>query len=81
MNHNIWKKIVCYDSLLQVPFREEKSVQLFRVELFEVTSFKVHTLIFSLKTEILQEFKGQLFSKELFDVLEFLQKTNELIRF
>ena len=22
MNHNIWKKIICYDSLQQVPFRE-----------------------------------------------------------
>ena len=32
-NLNKWtlEKIVCYDSLLQVPFSEEKSVQLFRV--------------------------------------------------
>ena len=28
------KKIVCYDSLLQVPFYEEKSVRLFRVAFF-----------------------------------------------
>ena len=29
------KKNVCYDSLLQVPFCEEKSVQLFRVAFFQ----------------------------------------------
>ena len=32
---NSLKKIVCYDSLLQVPFCEEKSVQLFRVTFFQ----------------------------------------------
>ena len=34
MNHNIWKRNVCYDSLLQVPFCEDESVQLFRVAFF-----------------------------------------------
>ena len=34
MNHNIQKFFKCYDSLLQVPFCEEKSVQLFRVAFF-----------------------------------------------
>jgi hypothetical protein len=28
------KKIICYDSLLQVPFCEDESVQLFRVAFF-----------------------------------------------
>ena len=28
------KKIICYDLLLQVPFCEEKSIQLFRVAFF-----------------------------------------------
>ena len=47
MIHNIVYniKIVCYDSLLHVPFCEEKSVQLFRVAFFEVTSYKIHTLV------------------------------------
>ena len=31
MNHNIFKKIICYDLLLQVPLCEDESVQLFRV--------------------------------------------------
>ena len=31
MNHNNWKKNECYDLLLQVPFCEDESVQLFRV--------------------------------------------------
>ena len=40
MNHNIWKKIICYDSLQQVPFREEKSVQLFRAAFFRRDFFQ-----------------------------------------
>ena len=40
MNHNIWKKIVCYDSLLQVPFCEDESVQLFRVAFFWIDFFQ-----------------------------------------
>ena len=34
MNHNVQFFIKCYDSLVQVPFREDESVQLFRVAFF-----------------------------------------------
>ena len=34
MREYVPPKIVCYDSLLQVPFCEEKRVQLFRVAFF-----------------------------------------------
>ena len=41
--HTIFFK--CYDSLVQVPFCEDESVQLFRVAFFSKrTSFKIHTL-------------------------------------
>ena len=30
----MFEKIICYDSLLQVPFCEDESVQLFRVAFF-----------------------------------------------
>ena len=42
-NLNKWtlEKIVCYDSLLQIPFSEEKSIQLFRVAFSEITSYKI----------------------------------------
>ena len=39
MNHNIWK-IVCYDLLLQVPFCEDESFQLFRVAFFRRDFFQ-----------------------------------------
>ena len=34
----------CFDSLLQVPFCEDESVQLFRVAFFEGPFYKIHTL-------------------------------------
>ena len=34
MNHNIWFFFKCYDSLVQVPFCEDESVQLFKVAFF-----------------------------------------------
>ena len=40
MNHNIWFFFKCYDSLIQVPFCEDESVQLFRVAFFRRDFFQ-----------------------------------------